>query len=128
MSNVSTLLFSGINFATSAPPASGPTDYRTLAMLIKALTIVTAYILGATAFAPFRFDRRSSSPCSGNTPANRSAWCSHSIKTDYTREVPDTGVTREYWLDIVDIIAAPDGVSRPAMGTSPRLELVVIFH
>ncbi|KAF5121798.1 Oxidoreductase OpS5 [Metarhizium anisopliae] len=96
-------------------------------MLIKAVTIVTAYILGATAFAPSRFDRRSPSPCSGNTPANRSAWCSHSIKTDYTREVPDTGVTREYWLDIVDIIAAPDGVSRPAMAANGTIPGPTLF-
>ncbi|KAJ5239913.1 hypothetical protein N7468_004532 [Penicillium chermesinum] len=44
------------------------------------------------------------------------------INTDYTTVVPDTGVTREYWLAIDELNLAPDGVSRPVMavnGTIP---------
>ncbi|KAL4780318.1 Cupredoxin [Aspergillus varians] len=61
-------------------------------------------------------------PCAGNTPDTRSSWCNYSIDTNYHDIIPDTGVTREYWLEIDEIIAAPDGVSRPAMainGTIP---------
>ena len=33
-------------------------------------------------------------------------------------EVPDTGVTREYWLELSDVTVAPDGVSRSAMAVN----------
>ncbi|ATY60162.1 laccase-1 precursor [Cordyceps militaris] len=67
------------------------------------------------------------SPCSGNTPANRSSWCEYSIESDYKSLVPDTGVTREYWLDIVDIIASPDGVPRPAMAANGTIPGPTLF-
>lgn len=55
-------------------------------------------------------------PCPGNTPRTRSRWCRYSIDTDYTRHTPDTGVTREYFLELTDVVVALDGVPRPAMG------------
>lgn len=60
--------------------------------------------------------------CDGNTATTRSEWCDYSIDTDYSSEAPDTGVTREYWFELQDVIVAPDGVSRSAMavnGTIP---------
>lgn len=51
----------------------------------------------------------------GNTPRTRSTWCDYSIDTDYYSVVPDTGVTREYYLQITNAEIAPDGYSRPAM-------------
>ncbi|KAF2851566.1 multicopper oxidase [Plenodomus tracheiphilus IPT5] len=60
--------------------------------------------------------------CSGNTANTRSEWCDYSIDTDYASVVPDTGITREYWLELSDVTVAPDGVSRSAMainGTIP---------
>ncbi|KAF2642493.1 multicopper oxidase [Massarina eburnea CBS 473.64] len=56
--------------------------------------------------------------CSGNTASTRSEWCDYSIDTDYYSEVPDTGVTREYWLELTDVTVAPDGVSRSAMAVN----------
>lgn len=56
--------------------------------------------------------------CSGNSPNDRGQWCDYSIDTDYTSVFPDTGVTREYWLELTDVVVSPDGVSRPAMGKS----------
>lgn len=56
--------------------------------------------------------------CSGNTASTRSEWCDYSIDTDYMTEVPDTGVTREYWLTLDDVTVAPDGVSRSAMAVN----------
>lgn len=38
--------------------------------------------------------------CDGNTASTRSEWCDYSIDTDYYETVPDTGVTREYWVSI----------------------------
>jgi hypothetical protein len=51
-------------------------------------------------------------PCLGNTPSTRDQWCGYDIHSDYYSVVPDTGVTREYWLEISEITFAPDGVER----------------
>ncbi|KAH7390703.1 Cupredoxin [Pyrenochaeta sp. MPI-SDFR-AT-0127] len=56
------------------------------------------------------------SVCAGNTADDRSQWCDHSIDTDWYNEVPDTGVTREFWLDITNMTIAPDGYERVALG------------
>lgn len=48
--------------------------------------------------------------CAGNTASTRSEWCDYSIDTDYTVTSPDTGVTKEYWLELTDVTIAPDGV------------------
>lgn len=63
-----------------------------------------------------RLDTRAA--CSGNTATTRSEWCDYSIDTDYSTVVPDTGVTREYWLDLTEVTVAPDGVSRSAMAVN----------
>ncbi|KAF2450100.1 multicopper oxidase [Karstenula rhodostoma CBS 690.94] len=65
--------------------------------------------------------------CSGNTADNRSEWCDYSIDTDYYTEVPDTGVTREYWLELTDVTVAPDGVSRTAMAVNGSIPGPTIF-
>ncbi|KAJ6089994.1 hypothetical protein N7467_005210 [Penicillium canescens] len=57
-------------------------------------------------------------PCAGNKANKRSKWCEYDISTDYTEVVPDTGVTREYWLTLDDLTAAPDGFSRPVMAVN----------
>lgn len=53
-----------------------------------------------------------SGPCSGNSPQNRQQWCDFDIQTDYTTDTPDTGVTREFWLELDHAYLAPDGRSR----------------
>ncbi|KAI1387162.1 multicopper oxidase [Hypoxylon trugodes] len=94
-------------------------------MFASKLSAIALSLLCSTAVAsPFShsvnlFPRAA---CSGNTATTRSEWCDFSIDTDYTTEVPDTGVTREYWLELTDVTVAPDGVSRTAMainGTIP---------
>lgn len=47
-----------------------------------------------------------------NSADDRSCWGDYDISTNYYDEVPDTGVTREYWFNIVNTTAAPDGVER----------------
>lgn len=105
--------------------------------------VLAASMIGWTAATPFApaeglYPR---STCSGNTASTRSEWCDYSIETDYYNEVPDTGVTREYWvsvprpclifilffffpfaneilppqLDLSDGYVSPDGVERYAM-------------
>lgn len=65
--------------------------------------------------------------CSGNTATTRSQWCDFSIDTDYTTEAPDTGVTREYWLELTDVTVAPDGVSRSAMAVNGSIPGPTLF-
>ncbi|KAL5344144.1 hypothetical protein BJX70DRAFT_393562 [Aspergillus crustosus] len=45
-------------------------------------------------------------PCAGSTPSTRRNWCNHSIDTYYHSITPFTGVTREYWLEIDEMIGA----------------------
>ncbi|KAI8932083.1 hypothetical protein NX059_010969 [Plenodomus lindquistii] len=71
------------------------------------------------------FDPRAS--CSGNTASSRSEWCDYSIDTDYTTVVPDTGVSREYWLELSDVTVAPDGVSRSAMAVNGTIPGPTLF-
>lgn len=75
-------------------------------LLLAATTFVTASPL-------LKSEKRSA--CTGNTADNRTTWCDYSIDTDYTTEVPDTGVTREYWFELTDVTVAPDGYSRSAV-------------
>ncbi|GKT95337.1 LOW QUALITY PROTEIN: multicopper oxidase [Colletotrichum tofieldiae] len=65
--------------------------------------------------------------CSGNTASTRSEWCDYSVDTDYGTETPDTGVTREYWLELTDVTVAPDGVSRSAMAVNGSIPGPTLF-
>jgi FtsP/CotA-like multicopper oxidase with cupredoxin domain len=61
-------------------------------------------------------------PCAGNTESDRSVWCDYDTSTDYYEVVPDTGVIREYWFDLIETTVSPDGVSRVGLtvnGTIP---------
>ena len=53
--------------------------------------------------------------CTGNSASDRSVWCDYSTSTNYYDEVPDTGVTREYWFELTNTTLAPDGVSRDVL-------------
>ncbi|CAE7032522.1 hypothetical protein CFE70_004627 [Pyrenophora teres f. teres 0-1] len=78
--------------------------------------------------SPFTSDLKPRAACSGNTATTRSQWCDFSISDDPTSKIPDTGVTREFWLELTDVIVSPDGVSRSAMavnGSIPGPTLIV---
>ncbi|KAI1839361.1 hypothetical protein JX266_014428, partial [Neoarthrinium moseri] len=65
--------------------------------------------------------------CSGNTADTRSEWCDYSIDTDYTSEAPDTGVIREYWFELTETTAAPDGVKRYVQAINGSIPGPTIF-
>ncbi|RAK94977.1 uncharacterized protein BO80DRAFT_469784 [Aspergillus ibericus CBS 121593] len=49
-----------------------------------------------------------------NSPTNRACWRNgYNLSTNYYEEVPDTGVVHEYWLNVENTTAAPDGVELP---------------
>ncbi|PYH92298.1 extracellular dihydrogeodin oxidase/laccase [Aspergillus ellipticus CBS 707.79] len=47
---------------------------------------------------------------SANTP-----WHGYDLNTNYYEIIPETNVVREYWFDIVNTTAAPDGVERQVL-------------
>lgn len=47
---------------------------------------------------PFDSSLQARAACDGNTASTRSQWCDYDLTTDWYNEVPDTGVTREYWV------------------------------
>ncbi|RDA94933.1 hypothetical protein CP533_0092 [Ophiocordyceps camponoti-saundersi (nom. inval.)] len=65
--------------------------------------------------------------CAGNTPSTRSQWCDLSIDTDYTTVAPRTGVVREYWLELTEVMIALDGVPRTAMAVNGSIPGPTIF-
>lgn len=49
-----------------------------------------------------------------NSPSNRACWTEgFDLSTNYYDEVPDTGVVREYWFNVENGTAAPDGYEMP---------------
>ncbi|KAI0016542.1 multicopper oxidase [Xylariomycetidae sp. FL0641] len=60
--------------------------------------------------------------CDFDSASSPECWGDFSLSTDWYSEAPDTGVTREYWLELVNKTAAPDGVERMVLtvnGTVP---------
>ncbi|RWA08985.1 hypothetical protein EKO27_g6120 [Xylaria grammica] len=47
-----------------------------------------------------------------NSAEDRTCWGDYDIDTNWYDDGPDTGVVREYWFDITNTTAAPDGVER----------------
>ncbi|KAI1085176.1 multicopper oxidase [Whalleya microplaca] len=50
--------------------------------------------------------------CDFDSATSPECWGDFSLSTDFYEESPDTGVTREYFLDLVNTTAAPDGIER----------------
>jgi hypothetical protein len=87
----------------------------------------------ATGIDDLFLDKRSQPACPGNTAVDRSLWCEYSTGTNYYTDGPDTGVTREYWLELTNITAAPDGVERVVLAVNgtipgPTLEANWLFR
>ena len=49
-----------------------------------------------------------------NSASDRACWSDgYDLSTNYYQDAPDTGVVREYWFNIENTTAAPDGVELP---------------
>ena len=85
---------------------------------------VPSLLTDTTNVAPFETDGIGTRDiCSGNTASDRSVWCDYDISTNYYDVVPDTGVTREYWFELTNTTASPDGYARTILsvnGTIPK--------
>lgn len=94
--------------------------------LLRLLPLVT-FFSEALSFPDLTPNLYPRAACAGNTATTRGEWCDYSIDTDYMNIVPDTGVTREYWLELTDVTVAPDGVSRTAMAVNGSIPGPTIF-
>ena len=74
--------------------------------------LLVSLALAPVALAAPRFEASSLFKRCTNSETDRSCWGDYDISTNYYDEVPDTGVTREYWFDITNTTAAPDGIER----------------
>lgn len=88
----------------------------TYAMAQKYLTYLFYFIsLSAAAVFPRNVNITQSDvqsqPLCENTPTSRECWGQYSIDTDWYNVIPNTGVTREYWLVAGNITLAPDASS-----------------
>ena len=51
----------------------------------------------------------------------------HVLETELSTEAPDTGVTREYYLELTDVTVSPDGVARSAMAVNGTIPGPTLF-
>lgn len=73
------------------------------------------------------FEPRSPTKRCVNSAEDRTCWGDYDISTNYYDEVPDTGVTREYYFNLVNTTASPDGVEKMVLtvnGTVPGPTIV----
>lgn len=89
-------------------------------MLFQPSLLASAVLISGALAAP-RVSRPLAKRCT-NSASDRSCWGDYDLSTNYYDEVPDTGVTREYYLELVNTTASLDGVSRDVLlvnGTFP---------
>lgn len=67
------------------------------------------------------------STSSSNTASDRSSWGDYDLTTDYYNVVPDTGITREYWFDLIQTTASPDGYERMVLTVNGTIPGPTIF-
>ncbi|KAH6652707.1 multicopper oxidase [Truncatella angustata] len=61
---------------------------------------------------------------SANSP---DCWGDFSLSTNWYEEAPDTGVVREYWFEVAEHTAAPDGVERLVMSINGSIPGPTIY-
>ncbi|KAF2027242.1 extracellular dihydrogeodin oxidase/laccase [Setomelanomma holmii] len=89
---------------------------KNLAVFAHFLVVVTAVPAPQATSSSTTSSTLLTSVCDGNTADDRTVWCDYSIETDWYDEVPNTGVIKEYWLEITNMTVSPDGFERVALG------------
>ncbi|KAI1135401.1 putative multicopper oxidase [Hypoxylon sp. FL0543] len=80
-------------------------------MFWSALTTLVATTL-VSASSVHRRHCHNIGKCDFHPSKSPKCWGDHSLSTNWYDEIPDTGVTREYWFEIQNGTAAVDGVER----------------
>lgn len=58
--------------------------------------------------------------CAFSSSQSPQCWGQYNLSTNYYEEWPNTSVVREYFFDLVNTTAAPDGVERMVLTISTR--------
>ena len=83
------------------------------ASLASCIDLATALLLPKNASLSTTFPSLQARTTScANSATSRGCWGNYSIDTNFYEETPDTGVTREYWLNVQNTTLAPDVSSR----------------
>ncbi|KAI0394280.1 multicopper oxidase [Xylariaceae sp. FL0594] len=92
--------------------------------LLSGLTAITSFTLVAA--APYAgtpaLRTRQAAGCEFDSKTAPTCWGNYSLSTNWYDEAPDTGVIREYWLELTNSTLAPDGFPRMVLsvnGTVP---------
>ncbi|KAI0884968.1 putative multicopper oxidase [Annulohypoxylon maeteangense] len=81
-------------------------------MFWSAITTLFATSLVSASSIHRRHCHNNIGKCNFHPSNSPKCWGDHSLTTNWYDEIPDTGVTREYWLQIQNGTAAVDGVER----------------
>ncbi|KAJ2901882.1 Laccase [Zalerion maritima] len=81
-------------------------------MLSRSLLAVASFLLPSLVSGSPLMRKSQNSTCEYDSVDAYACWGDYSLSTNCYDEVPDTGVTREYWFDLTNTTAAPDGVER----------------
>ncbi|KAE8347201.1 hypothetical protein BDV24DRAFT_173116 [Aspergillus arachidicola] len=81
-------------------------------MLIPSFLLLASAVSPLALGASVQYSTRDAGCTHG--PSNRACWSDgYDLSTNYYEDAPDTGVVREYWFNIENTTAAPDGVELP---------------
>ncbi|RDW73025.1 hypothetical protein BP6252_06932 [Coleophoma cylindrospora] len=106
------VLSSTSSITSSATTSSTSSTSLAITSSTSPFTNSSSSVTSSTSSSTISSALATGTPCAGNTASDRSVWCDYSTATDYYEEVPNTGVTREYWFDVTATTAAPDGFTR----------------
>lgn len=91
--------------------------------MLSSLLLLSCSILGALAVPkPLDASQKLTKRCV-NSATDRSCWGDYDLSTNYYEEVPDTGVTREYWFDVQNGTASLGLWSSPALSDLELTEM-----
>ncbi|KAI5927453.1 multicopper oxidase [Camillea tinctor] len=65
--------------------------------------------------------------CDFDSATAPDCWGDYSLSTNWYDEAPNTGVVREYWLELTNSTAAPDGVDRMVLSVNGSVPGPTIF-
>ncbi|KAI1634228.1 putative multicopper oxidase [Biscogniauxia mediterranea] len=98
------------------------------ATFLRALfTLILASVFGTATPTHNHKGRCPIGKCDFHPSKSYKCWGEHSLSTNWYDEIPDTGVTREYWLEIQNGTAAVDGVERMVLTVNGSVPGPTIF-
>lgn len=98
------------------------TMFSYVGILSSAIALVSGSLIPPSNSLSNPSSHRLTTRACDNSASDRSCWGDYDTSTNYYDEVPDTGETKEFWLEVTNTTISPDGVERIALlinGTLP---------